>query len=425
MESFLINKTEWITGALWQHLKAKSYKDAVKTAKKQKSVLKKIQQQDYNAFCIIESKEGFQAGFVNRSNTIPLNKQKTLASLFADKYQSCVVRLVFDTGVWVCAIDDGLVEAGSDFFGSQDRADETHNEFFHHGDWDQVIDTVNHEESVQLINALSQEIGEPVKLKSLSPEIQKATLYKVIAVTVVLLLLGGGYSLYSDKKKKEEARVKAARKDAALAKLDEMNKKSQAEKLQFKKVWEQEPHANLFFDHCLSEIKSFPSVDKGWALDTVSCTKSKVVAKWERLSYGRFTDLPAKAVFNTDDPEARQADSEWIRTMTIPTRPKDTSLLKKADGAAQFYQVVKDFQLKVSAKWPAPEIRTIPAATPKDKPQKIISPYSKCLWTITVNYRPSAELMKKLAGMPGLMITEIVHNYKKQHWEIIGELYVL
>jgi len=426
MESVVINKTEWIRSAWWQDLEAQNKAAALKEAKKKIILLKKMEdpQESYNAFCIIESKSGLQAGFVERDPDQPIAEQKALAALFSANFDNCAIHLVFETGVWVCAIDDGLVLTDSDFFGAKEDANVTYNDFFHLREWDDIVQTKSHEESIALIEKLSNEQDKSSPLRPLTHDINIKRIIQVAIGLLCLVIAGYFFWTHWEDKKELEARELAAKRAEILKQLDVKNNQTQWEKNQFKKTWEFEPLGKDVFNFCLTEMHTFPIVDKGWLLDTFTCTKDKAKGQWKRLPYGRFTNLPVNAVFDANDPQAKFSISEWKRPMGVQNRQPGESLLKKSDGAARLYQIAKDYHLAISATWLKPEVRTLPAETKGEKPKKIISPYIKCVWTLTGKYCPEEKMINAMSDIPGVMVKEVIHVYEKEQWIIKGESYV-
>ena len=423
METIVINNTEWITSVWWQDIKAKGLKDAYRQAKFH---YKKNAKKSYDGFCILESGGKHQAGYVLRDTDLPMANQKALAALFAAKYDNCAVRLVFKTGVWVCAIGDGLVEPDSDVFGTEDDAERAFKEFFPLRDWDEILEIDDPEKSAELIRTLSEEGLNVAELRPVARQLNKKQIGKVAGGAILLLAVLFAGKLYINYQEKVKRAAEDARKAEILRKLDEQNYQKQLDQLQFKKVWESEPSAQAVFKFCYSEMKSFPLVDKGWRLGTLTCTQKSLEAKWKRLDYARLTNLPAKAVFDVNDPTAKQAISEWSRQMStdLPKRKAGVELLSKPEGAANLYQIARDYQFAISASWPKPEVRTIPARNPKEKPRTIESPYSKCIWTMTGAYCPEISMLEIITGLPGMMVKEVIHEYEKGQWILKGEFYV-
>ncbi len=418
MTSFILDNIEWITSALWQDLKAADKKRAFNEAKK-----KVARQKEYNTVCLLQSGSKLQAGFFTKLDNSP-HTTKCLAALFASQYDNCAVKLELEEGTWICAIEDGLVYPGSEHFGPAEEMESSFSEIFQFREWETVIEINSYEESQEKIRELSEKAADNFQILPLYGQLGKKHLVMALVIALVVCLAGMGINTYLGHKKKEEARRLAAKQAEVLKRLEAKRRQELKTRTQFDRVWEEHARAKQVFDACYQEMSTFPLVVKGWLLQDLICSPDELIATWNRLDYGKYTDLPENAQFDSRQPDT--TISKWERGLSVTPRTAGEELLKEADGAALLYQAVKEnkFAVKGSITWSKPEVKVIPSKDKKKKPTKIVCPFHKGIWNVTGEYLPQPGMLEKLSMIPGVMISHINHIRTKEQWEIKGVIYV-
>lgn len=411
MQTILINGKNYAAGLWWQvsdSIGNGRRKDVLAAAR-----LSAAQQAKEGYNCVLLRKHQFGLGCADKFQPLP-----ALASALHPKELPFVgiFRVSGDTigsFWWLCAITKGGFIAGDGDMLYEDREialRRVHDLLPILGNITLSYDCSTSEESALALTPLLHSDG---KLERLYPDPRQKRVG--LMALAVITALGTGWYAY-DYYVTEQAEQLRRAQMLAMQKAQQ-GKRSEAQsniERYFPKHWEKSPTVQNIAEQCLPVLYDTPSIVRGWLLDSSLCQKSTLVHTWIHTQGASYTNLPDKAILQSNAP------TKALATHALPATPPARGalaheLLSKTQVTGHLYQITQDVGAILRPQWANAESTSVEGVV-------LMAPWVRCTWELaSVPNAGLATLLALLDAVPALTLESIL--LQNNTWILKGSVY--